>query len=109
MKYQSTPYLPAMFATCMLFQVLYVACVGLWFLFPDLKGHEILTAIFPGFKLLDLVDFLYGFIMSAIYGWVVAVVFVFFYNMFPKIARVILHDRQSTAVPPCCGDKKAAS
>jgi hypothetical protein len=62
------------------FQVLYVACVGLWFLFPDLKGHEILTAIFPGFKSLDLVDFLYGFIMSAIYGWVVAVVFVFFYN-----------------------------
>ncbi len=33
------PYIRTMFATCMLFQVIYVLCVLLWLGFPDLKGH----------------------------------------------------------------------
>ena len=43
------PYLRTMFATCMLFQVLFVACVALWLIAPGLKGHTILATIFPQF------------------------------------------------------------
>ena len=46
------PYLRTMFATCMLFQVIYVLCVVLWLAFPDLNGHALLLAVFPNFKLL---------------------------------------------------------
>ena len=77
------PYLPTMFATCMLFQVIYVLCVTLWAVFPDLKGHALLIDIFPQFTLLDVPSFVYGLIASAMYGWFVAVVFVFFYNLWP--------------------------
>ena len=41
------PYLRTMFATCMLFQVIYVLCVALWLAFPDLKGPALLPAVFP--------------------------------------------------------------
>ena len=34
-KSDHLPYLPAMFATCMLFQVIYVLCVALWVFFPN--------------------------------------------------------------------------
>ena len=75
-RHPSLPYLPAMFASCMLFQTLYVLCVAMWFAFPDLSGHVLLTNIFPQFRLLDLPNFFYGLILSAIYGWFVSVVFV---------------------------------
>lgn len=101
MKYQPLLYLPAMFATCMLFQVLYVACVGLWFINPDLKGHEVLFALIPGFKLLDFVSFIYGFFLMMLYGWAVAITFVFFYNFFPKWARLI--GIKGYAEASCCG------
>ncbi len=93
MKTRSLPYLPAMFAACMLFMVLYVLCVLLWAFFPDLAGHAILAAVFPQFRLLDMPNFFYGMIMSAMYGWFVAVVFVFFYNFWPKFSRLLLGDR----------------
>jgi hypothetical protein len=32
------PYLRTMFATCMLFQVIFTLCVLLWFVDPNLKG-----------------------------------------------------------------------
>ena len=48
---RSLPYLPAMFASCMLFQTLYVLCVAMWLAFPDLSGHLLLTSIFPQFRL----------------------------------------------------------
>lgn len=88
---KSTPllYLPAMFAACMLFQVIFVACVILWSIFPDLKGHELLAYVFPGFKMIDVISFIYGLIASAVYGWFVAIVFVFFYNLWPSVARVV--------------------
>jgi hypothetical protein len=89
-KPQALPYLPTMFATCMLFQVLYVGCVALWTLYPDLKGHALLADIFPAFTLLTPVSFIYGFIASAFYGWAVAVVFIFFFNLWPSFARILL-------------------
>jgi hypothetical protein len=86
-------YLPTMFAACMLFQMIYVACVVLWLVFPDLKGHTVLIDIFPQFKLLDVGSFIYGLVMSAIYAWFVAVVYVFFYNLWPNFARLVLGKR----------------
>lgn len=55
------PYLRTMFATCMLFQAVYVLCVVLWLAFPDLKGHALLQAVFlPYFALLSVGSFIYG-------------------------------------------------
>lgn len=87
-KFQPLAYRPAMFATCMLFQVVFVLCTALWILFPDLKGHALLAEIFPGFRLLDVTSFVYGLIASGLYGWFVAAVFVFFNNLWPRVARV---------------------
>jgi hypothetical protein len=70
-----------MFGACMLLQTLYIACLALWALFPTVGTHEVLQALFPGFELLTLASFLYGLVASAIYGWIVAAVFVFFYNL----------------------------
>lgn len=89
MKSQPLHYLPAMFATCMLFMVFYGLCLVLWMFFPDMPGHAALETLFPGFKLLDFPSFHYGLIMSAIYGWFVAGVFIFFYNLWPKLAHAV--------------------
>lgn len=90
------PYLRTMFATCMLFQVVYVLCVLLWLAFPDLKGHAILPAIFPNFTLLTVTSFIYGLIASMIYGWILAIIFVFFYNLWPPIATVLFGQQFAT-------------
>lgn len=89
MKSAALHYLQTMFATCMLFMALYSLCVALWLFFPDLPSHIALEVIFPGFKLLDVPSFCYGLVMSAIYGWLVAIVFVFFYNLWPKFSRIV--------------------
>ena len=86
---QPLPYLPAMFAACMLFQVLYVLCVALYFIAPGLPGHAVLTQIFPQFNLLDVPSFIYGLVLSMMYGWLVAAIFVFFYNLWPRFAALI--------------------
>ena len=83
------PYLRTMFATCMLFQVIYVICVLLWFVYPDLKGHVFLPAVFPNFTLLTFWSFLYGLIGSMMYGWIAAIIFVFFYNLWPRVAAFL--------------------
>ena len=88
-KSQSLPYLPVMFATCMLFQVIYVLCVVLWLVAPELKGHAMLVALFPQFEFLDAANFIYGLIASAVYGWFVAIVFVFFFNLWPGFSGAI--------------------
>ena len=88
-KSDPLPYLPTMFATCMLFQVIYVLCVALWVFFPELSGHALLLDIFPQFKLLDIPSFVYGLVASAVYGWFVSAVFVFFYNLWPAVASLI--------------------
>ena len=93
-KYHPLPYLPTMFASCMLFQVLYVLCVALWAVFPGLEGHAIMSALIPQFQFLDFLNFIYGLVASAFYGWAVAVVFVFFYNLWAGLARVIFRTAQ---------------
>lgn len=84
---QPLAYLPAMFGMCMLFQTLYLACLALWALFPGLPGHAALGEIFPQFELLTVWSFIYGLVASAMYGWIVAAVFVFFYNRWIDVAR----------------------
>ena len=83
------PYLRTMFATCMLFQTIYVLCVVLWLAFPDLKGHALLPAVFPYFTLLTVGSFIYGLIASMIYGWIVAIIFVFFFNLWPQLIAAV--------------------
>lgn len=83
------PYVRTMFATCMLFQVIYLLCVLLWFIDLDLKGHYLLPAIFPNFILLTIGSFVYGLIASGVYGWIVAITFVFFYNLWPVVVRAL--------------------
>jgi len=84
-RQRSLPYVRTMFASCMLFQTLYASCVALWLAFPELSGHLLLTDAFPQFRLLDLPSFIYGLVLSGIYGWLVAAIFVFFYNLWPSL------------------------
>jgi hypothetical protein len=93
------PYLRTMFATCMLFQVIYVLCVLLWLGYPDLKGHAMLPAIFPNFTLLTVGSFIYGLVASMIYGWVAAMIFVFFYNLWPTVTAALLGQRVGSLHP----------
>ncbi len=58
------PYLRTMFATCMLFQSIFVLCVLLWLALPELQGNGLLQALFPGFRWLTAGAFLYGLIAS---------------------------------------------
>jgi len=83
------PYVRTMFATCMLFQAIYVLCVLLWLIAPELKGHTLLPAIFPNFILLTIGSFIYGLIASAVYAWIAAIIFVFFYNVWPSLASAL--------------------
>jgi hypothetical protein len=87
------PYLRTMFATCMLFQVIYVLCVVLWLASPDLNGHALLLAVFPNFKLLTVGSFIYGFIASMIYGWIAAIIYVFFFNLWPQLTAAVIGRR----------------
>lgn len=87
------PYVRTMFATCMLFQAIYVLCVVLWLAFPDPKGHAILPTLFPNFNLLTVGSFIYGFIGSMIYGWIVAIIFVFFFNLWPQFIAAVSGQR----------------
>jgi hypothetical protein len=87
------PYVRAMFATCMLFQVIYLVCVLFWLAFPDLKGHELLPTVFPGFKLITVGNFIYGLVVSMIYGWAVAIIYVFFFNLWPHLVAAVLGPR----------------
>ena len=91
------PYLRTMFATCMLFQVVFALCALLWLGYPDLKGHALLPAIFPNFTLLTFGSFVYGLIASMIYGWIAAIVFVFFYNLWPAVAEIVLGSKAASA------------
>jgi len=67
-RQQPLPYLPAMFAACMLLQTLYVLCVLAWLIAPDLPGHAVLTTIFPALQFLTVGSFVYGLILSMFYG-----------------------------------------
>lgn len=97
-KYHPLPYLPTMFGACMVFMTAYVGCLVLWTLLPTLPMHALLTTIFPQFELLTLTSFLYGLIASAVYGWLVAAVFVFFYNLWGTIARLVAGGKDAQRV-----------
>jgi len=92
------PYVRTMFAACMLFQTIYVLCVVLWLAFPDLKGHALLPAIFPNFNLITLGSFIYGLVASMLYGWIAAIVFVFFFNLWPQVVAAVLGPRTGAAL-----------
>ena len=96
-EYHPLPYPPAMFGACMLFQTLYIACLALWAIFPALPAHALLADAFPQFELLTLSGFIYGLIATAIYGWIVAAVFVFFYNLWITLARALWAKERATA------------
>ena len=95
-KPQPLPYLPAMFATCMLFQVVYVGCIIAWTLFPELPGHAAMINLFPQFRLLDAPSFIYGLVLTMFYGWFVSAVFVFFYNLWPSFASFLFRGKTAT-------------
>jgi len=88
-KPQPLFYLPTMFAACMVFQALYLACVAVWFVAPELGGHLLLVDLFPQFKLLDAPSCIYGLIFSGVYGWFTSAVFVFFYNLWPQFIGLL--------------------
>src|SRR5215510_15944897 len=92
------PYVRTMFAACMLFQTIYVLCVVLWLAFPDLKGHALLPAIFPNFNLITLGSFIYGLVASMLYGWIAAIVFVSFFNLWPQVVAAVLGPRTGAAL-----------
>jgi hypothetical protein len=98
-KYHPLPYLPTMFGACMLLMSIYVACLALWALAPGLPGHAILGELFPQFELLTPPSFFYGLMMSAIYGWFIAAVFVFFYILWEGIARIVSGGSGVSAAP----------
>lgn len=81
----------------MLFQAVYVLCIVLWLAFPNLNGHALLLAVFPNFKLLTVASFVCGFIASMIYGWIVAIIFVFFFNLWPQLTAAIVGERTARA------------
>ncbi len=83
------PYLHTMFATCMLFQSIFVLCVLLWLGFPELQGHALLRSLSPGFRWISIGAFFYGLIASMAYGWVAAAIFVFFFNLWPAFAASV--------------------
>ena len=87
------PYLRAKFATCMLFQTIYILCVVLWLAFPDLKGHALLSAVFPYFTLLNVGSFIYGLVASMIDGWIAAIIVVFFFNLWPQLIAAVQGQR----------------
>ena len=91
------PYLRTMFATCMLFQAIYVLCVALWLAFRGLNGHALLLAIFPNFKLLTVGSLIYGFMASMVYGWITAIIFVFFFNLWPQLIAAVMGQRSVRA------------
>jgi hypothetical protein len=72
--------------------VIYVACVLLWFI------DYLLPAIFPNFTLLTVGSFIYGLITSGLYGWFVAITFVFFYNLWPSLAAALSGRRAEVSV-----------
>lgn len=76
-KQQRLFYLPTMFAACMVFQALYLACVLVWFVAPQHGGHLLLVDLFAQFKVLDAPSFIYSLILSGVYGWFTSVLFFF--------------------------------
>jgi len=59
---------------------------------PGLKGHALLPQ-FPNFILLTIGSFICGLIASAVYGWIVAISFVFVYNLWSSFASILFGEK----------------
>jgi hypothetical protein len=52
-----------------------------------------LMAVFPGFKMITVGSFMYGLAASMIYGWAVAIIYVFFFNLWPQLLPAVIRPR----------------
>ncbi|EIG57390.1 hypothetical protein ABIB85_002376 [Bradyrhizobium sp. JR1.5] len=50
-------------------------------------------AVFPGFKMITVGSFMYGLAASMIYGWAVAIIYVFFFNLWPQLLPAVIRPR----------------
>lgn len=108
MRHNPLPYLAAMFATSMLFAVIYVACVVSWSLLPDLPPHAVMLNLFPQVKLLTGPTFLYGLVCAVVYGSFIAAIFVSFYNLWPHLAVLVWQQARLLARRPSGRDRSGA-
>lgn len=108
MKHRPLFYLPVMFATSMLFAVIYAACVVSWSLLPDLPPHAVMLNLFPQVRLLTAPAFLYGLFCAVVYGSFIAAIYVFFYNLWPHCAAFVWQQARSLARRPRGQDRRGA-
>ncbi|MDX2144141.1 MAG: hypothetical protein SFV19_12360 [Rhodospirillaceae bacterium] len=83
------PYLPHMFAWCMVLMTVFTVCAVAWLIDPVLPGHMLLQFFVPGFETMSLGVFALGFILAGIYGNLLGAVYVFFFNLWPALWRVV--------------------
>lgn len=83
------PYLPHMFAWCMLMMTVFSACAAAWLIDPVLPGHLLLQFFVPGFETMSIGVFGLGVVLAAIYGNLLGAVYVFFFNLWPGIRRAL--------------------
>ena len=60
---------------------------------PNLEGHNFLSMVFPCFTFLTIGSFICGLVASGVYGWTVAITFVFFYNLWPVVVAYVFGQR----------------
>jgi hypothetical protein len=77
------------FATSMLFAVVYTAGIISWRLLPDLPPHAVMLSLFPQVSLITPFGFLFGLVCAVIYGAFISALFVFFYNLWPRVAALM--------------------
>jgi len=49
--------------------------------------------VFPYFTFLTIGSFICGLVASGVYGWTVAITFVFFYNLWPVVVAYVFGQR----------------
>ena len=96
MKHEPPAYSAPMFATSMLFALLYTACIVSWSLLPDLPPHAMMLSLFPQVTQITPLGFLFGFVCALVYGSFIAAAFVFFYNLWPRVASLVVGRRTAT-------------
>jgi len=87
------PYVRTMFATGMLFQVIYVACVLLWFIDPQSERALVAAIDFSELYAADNWKLHLWPDRERPEGWIAAITFVFFYNLWPGLALALFGRR----------------
>jgi hypothetical protein len=100
MRHKPLPYSATMFATSMLFAMIYIACVVSWSLLPDLPPHAVMLSLFPQVELLTGPTFLYGLVCAVVYGSLIAAIFVSFYKLWPHLAAFVWQQARLLARRP---------